>query len=123
MRKLPRRQNSTVGLSGTATGGSGTFTYGWIGGPAQAAYTVSEVTGGNYIYTLQATDANSCVASNTIAVDFISNPGLVISNVSVCPQASGTLNVSGATSYTWNNNAALGGSSLVDAPTVRMALG
>jgi len=46
-------------------------------------------------------DANNCLASNTIALNFIANPTISVANVSVCPLAVGTLTASGASSYTW----------------------
>jgi hypothetical protein len=48
-------------LTATGSGGTGTITYAWTGGPATAAY--SGVSGGTY--TVVATDANGCTATDS----------------------------------------------------------
>lgn len=106
--------SSSINLSGIASGGNPGYTYTWTSGPPSSSFTVSSLLSGNYIYTLNATDQNSCAINNTIAVDFIPNPTLSVANISICPIQSGTLNVSGATSYTWNGTVV--GSSFVDNP-------
>jgi len=82
------------------TSGPG-YTYTWSTAPPGNTTSVSQTTAGTYIYTLSSNDANNCLTSNTISVDFIANPVLVVSNVSICPLTVGTLTVSGASTYTW----------------------
>ncbi|MDI1353436.1 MAG: gliding motility-associated C-terminal domain-containing protein [bacterium] len=91
-----------IAISGTNSGGTGGYTYTWTAGPALNTQTVSQGIAGIYIYTLNSTDANNCLTSNTIAIGFIQNPVLSVSDVSICPLTVGTLTVSGASSYTWN---------------------
>src|SRR5690606_33943441 len=56
-------------------------------------------------YTLTAQDANSCSISQTVALNFVNNPTLGVSNASVCPSESATLSVSGANNYSWQPGA------------------
>lgn len=93
---------SSITLSGTASGGNPGYTYTWTAGPPTSNYTITSLLAGNYVYTLNATDQNSCVINNTISVDFIPNPTLSVANTSICPLQIGTLTVSGASTYTWN---------------------
>jgi hypothetical protein len=95
--------NSNI-LTGLASGGTGTFTYQWTNGPPLSTHTVTQPNGGTFVYTLTATDANSCSVSNTVTVGFIANPVLTITHASICPLETGTLSVTGANSYTWSNN-------------------
>ena len=89
-------------LTGINSGGTPGYTYTWTAGPANNTQTVNEITAGTYIYSLSSTDANNCLTSNTISVNFLPNPTLSVSDVSICPQAVGTLTAFGATTYTWN---------------------
>ena len=79
------------------------YTYSWTSGPISNGYTVTSLIGGNFTYSIQSVDSLQCVTLNTITVSFISNPVLSISDFSICPFETGTLTVSGANSYTWNN--------------------
>jgi gliding motility-associated-like protein len=108
-------------LTGTNSGGTPSttgpaYTYSWINGGTVNTKTVNEAVGGTYVYTLISQDGNNCPASNTISVDFINNPVLSLSDVSVCPLQYGTLFVTGAASFTWNNN--INGNLLIDNPLV-----
>lgn len=110
---------SNIVLTGTNSGGtpytSGpAYTYSWTGGPAQDNFAVGVATGGTYVYTLTSRDSYSCPISQTIAVDFINNPVITVSSVSICPLQTGTLVASGATSYTWSNMVT--GNTLADNP-------
>ena len=107
---------TNIVLTGTNSGGTLGFTYTWTNGPPSYTHTVSEAIAGTYIYTLSSTDANTCTTTNTISVDFIVNPTLSVSSVSICPMAIGTITVSGATSYTWSNNT--NATTLSDSPAV-----
>src|SRR6185369_14622855 len=106
--------NASIVLTGTNSGGTPAYTYTWSGGPAANAFTVTHNTAGTYVYTLNSSDANNCLTSNTISVVFVPKPVLSTSNVSICPLAVGVLTVSGATSYTWSNG--LTGSMISDNP-------
>ena len=99
----------TASLNGTNSGGTpyltgSPYTYTWSGGPTSNTHTVNQVLPGIYIYTLSSQDSLTCLTSNTIALDFVANPTLSVSDVSICPLQTGTLNVSGATTYTWSDN-------------------
>lgn len=95
---------SSVVLTGTTSGGTPGYSYSWVNGPALDTHTVVEINGSIYIYTLNSVDMNSCVASNTIAVDFVPNPVLNLNSVYICPLETATLMVSGANTYTWSDN-------------------
>lgn len=101
--------SKTASLSGINSGGTpymtgNPYTYTWTGGPATSTNTVNEPLAGTYIYTLSSQDSLSCLITNTIVVDFIANPTLTVNDFSICPLETGTLNVSGATTYTWSSN-------------------
>jgi gliding motility-associated-like protein len=105
---------SSVVLTGTASGGTGGYSYQWTSGAATDTFVVSESLAGSHVYTLNSIDANSCPASATIGVNFINNPVLTVSHVSICPLTVGTLTAMGANTYTWNNNAV--GATFTDSP-------
>jgi gliding motility-associated-like protein len=104
----------SITFTGQSSGGTPGYTFSWTPGPQLATHTVSEASGGSYIYTLTSTDANSCQATQTVAVNFVSNPLIVVSNVSICPMQTGTLSAGGATSYTWSTAAT--SSTISDSP-------
>jgi gliding motility-associated-like protein len=95
---------SGITLSGISSGGTPGYTYSWTAGAASDSMVVSQMLAGTYVYTLTAKDTYSCSVNNTISVDFIPNPVLLVPNASICPFETGTLSVSGASSYTWSNN-------------------
>ena len=99
--------NTNIVLTGTNSGGTPGpgpgYTYTWTGGPTATTHTVSHNLGGTYVYTLNSSDSYTCLTTNTISVDFIAKPVLTVANASICPLQTGTLIVSGATTYTWNN--------------------
>ncbi len=97
----------TASNSGGTPGGGSAYTYTWSGGPSTETFVVSEALANNYVYTVNSTDANNCLATQTIAVDFVPNPTLSVSDVSICPLEVGTLSVSGAASYTWHTSTPL----------------
>lgn len=106
--------NTTIGLTGTSSGGTPGYTYFWSGGPLTNSYVVSNSLAGTYTYTLFSTDANTCTISNTVSVNFIQTPVITVANVSICPNEIGILNAGGATTYTWNTGVI--GSALSDSP-------
>lgn len=95
---------SSIVLTGTNSGGTPGYTYTWTNGPPGSSHTVAESSSATYVYTLNSLDANNCLTSNTISVDFVPNPVLSLANVSICPLETGTLTVSGAATYTWSDN-------------------
>ena len=107
---------TSVVLTATASGGTPAYTYTWVGGQTTSSQTVSQLSGGNYIYSLTTKDANNCGSTKTVSVQFVNRPVLTLTSVSICPLAFGTLSVSGAASYTWNNLST--GSTLNDNPLV-----
>ncbi len=112
----------SINLSGTNSGGTpklvgSPYTYTWTGGPVSNTQVVSNVSPGTYVYTLSSKDSLNCLTSKTIAVDFVPNPTIVVSSVSICPLEVGTIFASGATSYTWNGSSSTTGSSFNASPT------
>jgi len=97
---------SSVSLLSNTGGGTPGYTYSWTAGPASPIYQVTEQTGGTYVYTLTVKDAYNCAISKTISVNYTGTPTLSINSVSICPQQVGTLTVSGANTYLWNNTTA-----------------
>jgi gliding motility-associated-like protein len=97
----------SVALTATVSGGTPkvpapAYSYTWTGGPFTSSYTPVQNLAGNYIYTLTASDFYNCKISNTIAINVIANPTLVVLNASICPLQTATLAVTGANSYSWN---------------------
>jgi gliding motility-associated-like protein len=105
----------SVVLSSTLSGGTPGYAYNWTGGVNTDSFVFSNNTPASYVYTLNALDAYSCAVSNTLGVDVIANPVLLVPNVSICPLETATLVASGATSYTWNNTVT--GATYTDSPT------
>lgn len=95
----------SITFSALGSGGTGNFSYQWIDGPANQLYTVSDSISGSPVYTLTGLDDNSCMASRTLQVQFVDNPTITVTSISICPQGSGTLTASGATSYSWHTGA------------------
>lgn len=107
----------SITLTGANSGGIGPYSYSWTAGPMSNTNTVSEATAGAYVYTLSSSDANNCLTSNTISVNFIPNPVLSVSDVSICPLQVATLSVSGASTYTWTSTSlSLTGVTFTDSP-------
>ncbi|MDI1355931.1 MAG: gliding motility-associated C-terminal domain-containing protein [bacterium] len=111
---------TNIALTGTNSGGTAGYTYTWTNNAPGNTASISQAAGGTYVYTLNSTDANNCLSSKTIALNFVNNPVLSVSNVSVCPLTVGTLTVSGASTYTWNASSSLSvqGISFTDSPAI-----
>ncbi len=110
---------SGIVLTGTNSGGTPGYTYTWTNGPPINTNTVTEFIAGTYVYTINSSDANNCLTSNTISVDFIPNPILTVSNASICPLTVGTMTALGASSYTWaSTTLSLTGASFTASPLV-----
>jgi hypothetical protein len=110
----------TVSNSGGTPGAGPAYTYTWVGGPASNTFSQIQNLAGNYVYTVQSSDGNNCVVDQTISVDYVPNPTLSVAHVSICPLQTGTLSVSGASSYTWQASTPLSltGASYTDNPLV-----
>lgn len=100
--------NQSFVLSGVNSGGTpGTtlpYTYTWSPSFVSASLSVSEALSGTHIYTLSSSDSLNCLTNATIAVLVVGNPTIAILTASICPLATATLQASGASSYTWQNN-------------------
>ena len=92
---------TAINFTVSNSGGTPAYTYTWVNGPPSDTFTVAESTSGNPVYTVNSLDANSCLSTQTISVDFVPNPTLTVANVSICPLEIGVLSVIGASSYTW----------------------
>ena len=86
------------------------YTYTWSGGPVNSLYIATQTLTGIHIYTVNSSDANACVSSQTIAVNGVPNPTVTVSSVSICPLQTATLVASGASTYTWLPSLAIGAS-------------
>jgi hypothetical protein len=91
------------------TGGSATLlvngasTYTWSTGGNASSFTVSPLN--TTVYTVTGTSSASCVSVPFITtVNVISSISLSSSSATICAGASATLQVSGASSYTWNTS-------------------
>ncbi len=106
-------EGSTVGLTAT---GAVNYTWSPIG---LTGAVISDTPSLSITYTVLGEDANGCTASETVAVQVIQNPTVIVSPQSstICSGGTVTLTASGATNYTWSP----GGSNLntiVESPTI-----
>ncbi|MBI3238916.1 MAG: gliding motility-associated C-terminal domain-containing protein, partial [Flavobacteriia bacterium] len=98
--------SNTVVCAGSSVtlSGSGASTYTWTGGVINNTAFIAT---SSSVYTLSATDANSC--DNTATLSLIVNPlptlAVVSTNTLGCNNETFTLTVSGANTYTWNTGA------------------
>jgi gliding motility-associated-like protein len=86
----------------------GPYTYTWSGGITTNTFVASSAMSGSFIYTVNSRDGNNCLASQTVAANFILNPILNVTTVSVCPLETASLIASGASSYTWSPSGSFG---------------
>ncbi|PBQ30676.1 hypothetical protein CNR22_02435 [Sphingobacteriaceae bacterium] len=89
-----------ISLTATMNGGIPPYTFSWTAGPSSSSYSVSQPAG-TYDYTVSGFDSFGCIATNSLTLNFISNPVLIATSDTVCPGVTGTLSASGANSYTW----------------------
>jgi gliding motility-associated-like protein len=93
------------GNSATLTA-NGATSYTWATG-GQTTSSVVVTPSVSTTYTI--TGSNGICSSTTTAnVNVTSTPTLAVSSVTICPTQTATLNVSGATSYTWNPGSVAG---------------
>lgn len=93
--------NTPINVNAIGSGGTGPYSYNWVSGPTTAAYSVNETLAGNYVYTVNATDAFNCQASNFISLTFFPQPTVSATSATVCAGQSTALTASGASSYIW----------------------
>ncbi|MBP7809389.1 MAG: gliding motility-associated C-terminal domain-containing protein [Bacteroidia bacterium] len=93
--------NSPINVNAIGNGGTGPYNYNWVSGPATGVYSVNEIVAGNYTYTVNATDAFNCPASNFINLTFFPQPTVTATSATVCAGQTTNLTASGATSYVW----------------------
>jgi hypothetical protein len=95
---------NTVTLTANGSGGSGAVTYTWVAGPTSSINAVSPVA--NSTYTVNATDAGACAASQTIALTVLPAPNIGVSSGSICSGSTFVMVPSGATTYTFSSGSA-----------------
>lgn len=109
---------STATLTAQNSGGTPGYSYQWTGGPATAVNLVNESATGAHTYTVNSYDANNCLATQTISLNYIGLPNVTVVNTSICPGKTGTLTASGASTYTWINNTSYTGPTFTANPSV-----
>jgi hypothetical protein len=88
-------------LQASATGGGGSYSYNWAGGPASGTYMVTHTAPGTSIYTVTVIDQNGCSGNASIQVTSMPGPTITANSVTICQNAVASLIVSGASSYVW----------------------
>jgi hypothetical protein len=88
----------------TTLNASGATTYTWSGGTHNATYSVSPLT--NTTYSVWGNDLYGCSGNASITISVNPTPTIVInaSQLSICPNETATLTLSGASTYTWTDN-------------------
>lgn len=91
-----------IGYSRTLTA-TGATTYTWSNGVTTASTNVTP--NSSSIYTVIATDSNSCINTKTIALTVNYNPTVTVSASSptICNGFNTNINALGATTYSWSN--------------------
>lgn len=92
---------NSIFLTATCSGGIPGYMYYWASGPLSSTYTVNQAVAGSYTYFVSSTDANNCSITNSTVLNFYSSVVLNSPTISICPGKTGTLSVSGASTYTW----------------------
>jgi gliding motility-associated-like protein len=96
------------GQTATLTAG-GASTYTWNpGNLSGGSVTVSPTSTQNY--TVIGTSVTGCTNTASASVTVTATPTIVVQPISICPGGTGTLNATGASSYTWNPGNATGSS-------------
>lgn len=97
----PTTQVCSATLQAFASGGTGSLSYSWFGGPAAPLFVTTQTFSGTNVYSVQVIDQNGCIQTASTSVNFLGSPSLTAQNRSVCANTSITLTVTGATTYTW----------------------
>lgn len=105
----------TLSVSGSGGTPAAGYTYTWSNGAPAGSIVVSQAVAGIYNYSVNGNDGNGCAAAGSMSVSFIPNPTVSVTDVSICPNQSGTLSAGGAASYSWQPQAIVS-ASLVDSP-------
>jgi len=105
-----------------ANGGTGPYSYNWSCLPVQNSNTMSNVPAGTYNVTV--TDANNCIATNTVTISTFPLPVASITEIvdATCNQSDGSANLtvsSGTQPYTfsWSTNPSQTTQNLQNVPT------
>jgi gliding motility-associated-like protein len=95
--------NDRALLSSSLSGGVGApYTYTWSTGIITNTSVVTQISGGQYNYSLTAFDANLCPVSAVQTLSFVNYPILLVSDSSIiCEGESINLTANGAETYTW----------------------
>jgi gliding motility-associated-like protein len=93
--------NTPINVNAVGAGGTGPYNYNWVSGPAISAYSVNETLAGNYVYTVNATDAFNCQATANINLTFFPQPTVSATSATVCAGQTTNLTASGANTYVW----------------------
>ena len=101
-------------LTAIGSGGSPGYTFAWNGGPTTDTFVVNSATAGINSYSIATLDSHGCLTNGVTSVTFVPNPTLTVTDATICPLEIGTMTVTGATSYTWNNSAT--GTTFSDTP-------
>jgi gliding motility-associated-like protein len=100
---------TNITFTANTSGGTAGYTYTWTGGPNTQTRVVSQAIGGIYTYTVNSSDTNTCLLSNTVSVNFQVLPAVVIIPIpSICPLQTASLSAFGATNYTWLPTVSIG---------------
>ncbi len=92
--------SATICTSGTATlTASGANTYTWSTLATTSSITDSPNT--STTYSVSGTSLSGCINTATAAINVLSNLSLSVNSSTICAGSSTTLNVSGASTYTW----------------------
>lgn len=114
--------NQNINLTSISSGGVPPYTVMWPGiGPGQNVWT-SQALSGNYIYTCNVLDANTCVNSKTTSVQFLPTPSLSLGSGTLCSGSNLTLSANGASSYSWSIGSTLNPIILLSPPSGTIGL-
>ncbi len=93
--------NTPINVTAIGAGGTGPYNYNWVSGPATSGYSINETLAGNYIYTVNATDAFNCPATDIINLTFFPQPTVTATSATVCAGQPAVVTASGANTYVW----------------------
>jgi gliding motility-associated-like protein len=93
--------NTPININAIGAGGTGPYTYNWVSGPSTSAYSANESNAGNYLYTMNATDAFNCPATANISLTFFPLPMVTATGATICAGQTTNITASGANTYTW----------------------
>ncbi len=94
--------NTSATLTGTATGGNGSYTYNWDIPATGASQTVNPASTTNYALTV--TDGNGCTDSDNVTVNVNASPTADAGiDQTICDGNSATMTASGGIIYSWSS--------------------